>query len=327
MDDTLILATETGVVIAKPDGVDWRAARRGLHDQRATSVIARAGVIIAGTHKGLFRSPDFGESWEAAHRGLTIPHIRWLAFHPGMADFSAAGTEPAGLFISHNGGDSWQARPEVEALRDHLGWWLPYSPEAGCVRGLAFHGRRGYAAVEVGGVLRSDDEGKSWSLAAGSDGLPKFVEPQPGFIHADVHSIEVHPSSPDLVFAATNAGLYRSRDGGASWEMINLGGYTRAIRVDPADPDHIISGPARNVGSYGTIIETNDRGQTWSPMTAGLDAPWPDTMVERFTPINASTLGAVLDNGEVFAADLRTRQWRRILESVPGVNALTVMAA
>src|SRR5690606_39185941 len=149
---------------------------------------------LAGTTDGVQRSTDGGESWQAVHDGLTNRHIRWLAHHPQMPSLEFAGTEPAGIYVMQTGDDVWTARPEVAALRDQHDWMLPSSPEAGCVRGFAFHGQRVYAAVEVGGVLRSDDTGATWALAAGSDGSPNLSGPPETLVYPDVHDIAVHPS-------------------------------------------------------------------------------------------------------------------------------------
>ncbi len=54
----LILATRQGVVICERDEKDWKETSRGLIDQHATSIIAREGVILAGTENGIFRSGD-----------------------------------------------------------------------------------------------------------------------------------------------------------------------------------------------------------------------------------------------------------------------------
>jgi photosystem II stability/assembly factor-like uncharacterized protein len=249
--------------------------------------------------------------------------VRWLAYHPAISDLEFAGTEPAGIFVSQDGAEHWHERPEVAALRDQHGWMLPYSPEAGCVRGFAFHGQRVYAAVEVGGVLRSDNSGASWALAAGSDGDPDMGGPPEPFVHPDVHDIAVHPSDPNLVFAATGGGFYCSDDGGATWALL-YDCYCRALWLDPDDPRHIIFGPADYVGAVGRIEESHDGGQTWRLASDGLDVPFPRTMPERIRQVDGD-LFAVLDDGRVLIAPLETLKWRFILEGAGKVNAVTSM--
>ena len=52
----LILATEKGIVIGERQEKDWHESSHGLADQHVTSVIAREGVILAGTENGIYRS-------------------------------------------------------------------------------------------------------------------------------------------------------------------------------------------------------------------------------------------------------------------------------
>jgi photosystem II stability/assembly factor-like uncharacterized protein len=322
----IYLATEDGLIIGERNHNrdDWRIVRRGLEGRRVTSVIAREGVILAGTTDGIFHSDDDGQTWREASTGLSQQHVRWLAFHPDISDLEFAGTEPASIFVSRDGGNSWQECAEVARLRDHHRWFLPYSPQAGCVRGFAFHGSRAYAAVEVGGVLRSDDSGASWGLAEGSNGDPDLSGPPEPFIYPDLHSIHVHPSSPDLVFAPTGGSFYRSSDGGKTWQCL-YDCYCRAAWIDPADTAHIILGPADNVDTNGRIEETHDGGQTWHAASSGLTVPWRRHMVERFTQIGPE-LFAVLSNGQLLSAPLATLEWRPIPPEVKDVNAVTEMA-
>ncbi len=317
--DRLLLATQHGLVVCERNGDGWRELLRGLTDKSVTSVIAREGVILAGTPDGVFRSDDLGGTWHEASDGLSARHVRWMAYHPDVSDLEFAGTEPAGIFVSHDGGGSWRSCPEVTELRDRLKWSLPYSPEAGCVRGFAFLGTRGYAAVEVGGVLRSDDSGETWRLVEGSDGHPDLEGPPEPLIYPDVHSIAIHAWSRDAVIAPTGGGLYRSTDGGKVWALI-YECYCRAAWQNPDDPQNILLGPADGVDRDGRIEATNDGGMTWVSASDGLEVPWRDHMVERFTQADDEML-AVLSNGELLSAHFSVWQWRRILPSVEGVAA------
>ncbi len=318
----IIAGTDHGVVVATDSGAGYRPAFSALAGHHVTSVIAREGVILAGTREGVHQSDDGGQTWWTAAGGMRIRYVRWLAYHPDISDREFAGTEPAGIFVSHDGAATWRGCPEVEALRDEGRWFLPYSPEAGCVRGFAFHGSRAYAAVEVGGVLRSDDSGETWRLAAGSTGKGQLDIPPSPLVQSDVHSLVGHPGSPDLVYAATGEGFYISDDGGDTWAAMMPNVYCRAVWVDPNDADHIIVGPADSVRQKnGRIEESRDRGRSWHDASSGLDLPWPDGMVERFHAIDAN-LFAVTSDGRLYASGLDAFSWRRMLEEVEGITSI-----
>lgn len=300
---------------------NWQINHHSLNGSEVTSIIAREGVILAGTRDGLFYSDDGGHSWADHSQGLTYRHLRWLAYHPDISDFELAGTEPAAIFVSRDGSRTWHGSAEVETLREERGWWLPYSPAAGCVRGFALHGRRLYAAVEVGGLLRSDDQGQTWQLAPGSSGHPQFQRPTAGQLHADVHSLAVHPSSPDLIFAPTGGGFYRSADGGHTWECLYANCYVRAVWVDETDPHHMVLGPSAGAdGRDGRIEQTVDGGQSWQPLTARQTY----NMVERFYQAE-NKLFAVMSNGQLWFTDRQQLHWQTIGLTLPPINAVTIM--
>jgi hypothetical protein len=251
--------------------------------------------------------------------------VRWIAASPKQLALILAGTEPAGIFVSNDAGDSWNINPAVLKLRDANGWFLPYSPRSGCVRGFAFaesgpNKGRIYAAVEVGGVLVSDDNGRSWQLAAGSDGKPEMNRELGTMIHPDVHSITVHPSSSDIVTAATGGGLFRSIDAGRSWKNI-YPCYIRAVWVDPIDHQHLVAGPADGVSRNGRIEESRDGGCSWHSASIGLKAPWARHMVERFAQVNGE-LFAVLSNGELWSRKLSDPNWNRVLPEIDQIKAI-----
>lgn len=317
----IALATSDGFKACRRSGDGWELSHEALSEEHATCVSARGKLILVGTHDGIHRSEDAGRTWEKPAEGPDITHMRWLLCHPDIDGLAVAGTEPANIYRTEDGGRTWNGSPEVVKLREKGGWYLPYSPEAGCVRGFAAHGSRVYAAVEQGGMLRSDDKGTSWRLVEGSSGDTES-EPPP-MIHPDVHSVTVHPDSADLVFAPTGGGFYRSSDGGATWEMLYRC-YVRAVWVDPADPDYMVLGPADGVQSNGRIEVTVDGGRTWQRGSDGLDTPWPGNMVDRFARVNDRLL-AILADGTVLEADPHELNWQRILTRESSVEAITWM--
>jgi photosystem II stability/assembly factor-like uncharacterized protein len=321
----LYLATSIGLFIITHANGNWNIVGHTLTDKSLTGVVASKGVILAGTTQGIWRSSDNGQSWSEANATLAIRHVRWMAGSSDTPSFILVGTEPAGIFVSRDSGKTWHQNAEVVELRDKYGWFLPYSPEAGCVRGFAIaesgpHKSRVYAAVEVGGVLLSDDGGQKWHLAEGSDGKPDLNHEPGAKIHPDVHSLSVHPSSSDLVTAATGGGLYRSIDGGITWKCIYRC-YIRAAWVDPQDVGHIIAGPADGVSRNGRIEETHDCGQSWQPASIGMKGPWPRHMVERFYQ-HDNNLFAILSNGELWTRTSGQTAWQRILPEVSGIQAI-----
>ncbi|MGH2449292.1 MAG: WD40/YVTN/BNR-like repeat-containing protein [Chloroflexota bacterium] len=322
MNELLIVASRDGVTTFSQGQGEWQLVHRALEDHEPTAVVAREGVILAGTTDGVFRSDDGGRSFQEASKGLAYKHVRWMSYDPEISDRELAGTEPAGLFISSDGAGRWHSCSEIPKLRDQYHWFLPYSPEAGCVRGFAFHADRVYAAVEVGGVLRSDDRGDNWRLAGGSSGEPKR-ERLDHQVHADVHSVISYPSSPDVVFAATGGGLYGSSDGGDRWRALYSDCYCRAVWADKLDVRHVVLGPANGVNRDGRIEESWDGGESWENASAGLDLPWPRCMIERFYE-SGDELLAITSDGRLFSSPLVVRSWRRIVPEVGQVRAVAV---
>ncbi len=322
MENVLFIATNDGLYTAgKDDAENWELTGESLANQKVTSVSVRDGNVLAGTTTGIFHSEDLGQTWRPASKGLAVEHVRWLTYHPEIGGVAFVGTEPAAIFTTDDEALTWVEHPEVAQLRDENGWYLPYSPQAGCVRGFAFHGDRGYAAVEQGGLLRTDNRGATWFPVEGCNPDPKAEIPTT-FIHPDVHSVLVHSSSPDIVLSPTGGGLYLSKDGGKLWEQL-YDCYCRAAWMDPQDPKHIIFGPADSVDVKGRIERTLDGGKTWAATAIGLKVPWPEHMVERFLQVGPELL-AVLSNGHLLAATVNSLAWRRILPEVENVTAIDV---
>ena len=305
---------------------DGALAPLGLASERISAMHAwRDGeriVVLAGSYGGgLFRMA--GEGWSRVDAGLTASAFRFLGPDGTQPGALLAGTEPARIFRSEDGGQSWRELEGIARIDGHERWFLPYSPRAGAVRNVFTppgRPRSLLAAVEVGGLLSSDDGGESWALA-------------PVIADEDIHQITGHPHDPDLLYAALGTasltrpggdrarlgGVARSRDGGATWHKLETD-YTRSAIVPPARPDLVLAGPAPQVGQRGRIVVSHDEGDTWEPAGAGIDVPMPD-MVELFVAAPDGAVWAICSGGRLLRATAGEWTWSPAL---PGGAELEV---
>jgi photosystem II stability/assembly factor-like uncharacterized protein len=313
----LYVGSDDGVAVFEGQREEWHPRYVRLPGQGITVLTVLGQRAWAGTTAGLWRSLDGGATWSPADTGLSVRHVRALAVQPGQPDTLLVGTEPAAVFVSHDGGETWAEASDVARLRDEGGWSLPYSPAAGCIRGFALPAGYGegalagdciYAAAEVGGVLRSADGGVTWQLLGGG-------------VHPDAHALARHAADPDLVYAATGGGRYRSRDGGQRWELIG-DGYTRAVWLDPDRPETVLTGPARYMGAMGRVERSGDGGDTWSLASDGFEVPM-SGMVETFVGAGSHVL-ALTSEGGLYTAKRGIWMWHPLALGLPPVRAVVV---
>lgn len=144
-----------------------------------------------------------------------------------------------GLFRSRDGGASWQRTGEnLEHFRVLAVAVDPVRPEIV------------YAGTAFGGIFRSTDGGSTW--APSNQGLASYSETR-------VKLLQVDSRTPRRVFAATDTGLYLSRDRGASWKRL-LPYYVNTFAISPSDPRFVY------VVASGRGFRSTDGGFTWTPI-------------------------------------------------------------
>jgi photosystem II stability/assembly factor-like uncharacterized protein len=311
----LALGTDRGVVVL--EGPPWVEQRTGLDRHEVRSLCYAGGrqahVLLAGTYgRGVWRSLDYGETWTRATGLPDTCYVRALFSLPQAVGTVLAGTEPAGVYRSSDCGATWAEIDQIRRLPGASQWFLPYSPRAGAVRGFAADPRepqRLYAALEVGGILRSICGGDEWQLIDAE-------------VHPDVHSVAISPDGTTLL-AATGGGVYRSTDGGAAWDQV-ADAYTRAVSFHPQSPEIAVAGPAHHIGSEGRIIASHDGGQSWLLAARGVEIPMPD-MVEHFCvgagarPLT-DLLVAVTSDGRLLYSQLDPVAWQTLAVRTPPVR-------
>lgn len=225
---TLFAAVDSHVARIDPTPEGWiaRTLFRGggtclavhPHDPR---------VIYAGTDRGVWKSPDGGDIWHDTH----LPESKVTSIAIGAADGAVyAGTEPSRLFRSRDEGRSWTELTALQQIPSKPTWSYPPRPWTHHVRWIApdpFDAKRLLAGIELGGLMYSDDDGRS------------FLDHRPG-AQRDVHCLAWHPKLRDRACEAAGGGAAFSHDGGRTWQPADEGRdrhYCWAIAIDPEIED------------------------------------------------------------------------------------------
>ena len=158
---------------------------------------------------GVFRSTDRGKTWTRLIEGLIDCDTHDLVFlDESDGSRTVLCSTEAGVHKSVDNGESWS----LVTVPDEVAPW-PYwrsikyrADKSGVI--LASVGDK--PSGEAGVLLVSEDRGDNWHRAT-------LSEP----VNSTIWSIATHPADPDLLFFATIFGqIYRSRDGGYSWEKM-----------------------------------------------------------------------------------------------------------
>ena len=231
-------------------------------------------VVFAGTADGVYRSTDSGRSFKrAAFPGKT--QIWSFLVDAGNPDLVYAGASPIAMYRSEDRGESWRELPNP-GMPDRA-----VMPFACRVMRLAQHPSQPgtlYAALEVNGVMKTTDGGESWEDCSGDlirlAQLPhlksKIVSNTYNEGMLDGHAIAISPADPDAVIFAARMGLFRTADGGKSWQDMELGRfsnttYGRDIKVSPSDPNTLYAALSVAAASKdGALYRSTDKGETWS---------------------------------------------------------------
>jgi photosystem II stability/assembly factor-like uncharacterized protein len=185
-------------------GIEPVRERVHIHAIRAVQLAKGAPVLFAGTDAGLFRSSNSGVTWEQM-KGVGIALEPVLAIYaPASGASRLAIKTSSGLFISEDAGRVWQPAivPDGYYLYDVA---LPVEHEAAIL------------AATSRGILQSIDEGAHWKLV--TDGVPA----------ATVDSVRFNPSQGREAFLVQYGNVYRTADGGSSWQPFSSQGLEGAV--------------------------------------------------------------------------------------------------
>lgn len=225
-------------------GASWeavplpRAAREGEISAVAAPAGAAGTLYIAGPGLGVMRSEDGGRSWVWVDEDLPSRDVRALATHVDQTRTLYAFFEEA-IYRSEDAGESWtrmDGGPGVQVRR-------------------AFHSN-------MEGSMQS-----GWLFAATDDGVRRSMDcfcgwrPTGELPGGEVFDVVYDPESPDHVYAVTARGLFRTVNGGESWESVSASTRATALAVD--SQTGVLYAAADK-----TVLRSGDQGRTWEPTGA-----------------------------------------------------------
>jgi len=320
---TVLVGTSKGAFVLREGPAGWQVSGPHCQGWTINHVIGEPGgqrLWAAGGGEwfgaGVWRSGDGGTSWALAKLsdgqmdewGRRDPEFaRFMNYtDQGPAPFAGvkaiwslgragerllAGGNPAALYASDDGGESWAELPGLTAHPSRDSW------EPGAA-GLVLHSivadpgdpARLWVGISAAGVFASEDGGESWerrnrvSNEGGTAHDHAHQHPAAGDGHETghcVHNIVRAPSGAgDVMWQQNHHGVYRSADGGRSWSDRTEGlpsHFGFPVAVHPADPDTAwvlpLNGDTQGrypPGASAAVWKTSDGGASWARKGAGL---------------------------------------------------------
>lgn len=351
----LILGTRKGTILFERRGQEWkplRAAHMGIAVSYSM-IDPRTGTLWACLDHGhwgqkLQRSKDVGQTWEeltppAYPEGSLLKEgvpatMRYLwVLQPGPATEPGTiyiGTEPGGLFVSRDGGESFMLVASLWNHPSRMTWFGGGRDNAG-IHSVVIDPRDSrhlFVGVSCAGVFETTDGGATWNPR--NKGLKASFLPDPeAEIGHDPHLLAACPAAPDCMWQQNHCGIFNTTDGGKQWKEVTQkdgpANFGFAVSVDASDPNTawVVPGVKDECRvAYAQalcVCRTTDGGRSWTALRKGLPQEHCyDIVLRHALDLSGDALAFGSTTGNLFVSDDRGDSWRCLSHHLPPVYSV-----
>ncbi len=262
---------------------------------RSTAAVGVPGdpltYYFGGTGGGVFKTTDAGHNWTNVTDGFFgVGAVGAIAVAPSDVNVVYVGTGSAcprgnisvgdGMYRSTDAGKTWEHAGlrhagQIGAIAVH-----PDDPDLVYVAALGYI----FGTNEERGIFRSQDGGETWEKVFFLSDRTGFVDIQmdpnnPRILYAGAWRAERKPWT--LISGSEDGGVYRSKDGGDTWEKVEAGLPTglvgkTAIAISPANSDRIWV-LVEFEGDKGGLYRSDDGGESFTRINGDANLrqrPW-----------------------------------------------------
>lgn len=294
----------------------------------------------------VLRSTDLGHSFKETKSapafpgddGRALANIWALEAGDGKRELWC-GVEPAALFVSRDGGDSWEL---VDGISNHAHarQWQPGKGGL-CLHTILRDGDRVHVGISTGGHYLSEDRGDSFRPSNQGIGAGFEPDPYPEFGQC-VHKIARHPDAPGRLYLQNHGGwperpgigVLRSDDHGRTWTSISDGlpsDFGFPIVVHPHDPDTVYVVPLEPTtrtcpDGAPAVWRSGNGGRSWKRLSRGLPKRQSYFTVLRdaldIDALKSPALYLGTTTGQLWIGRDEGSQWDCLFESLPPINCV-----
>lgn len=324
------------------------AVYSALIDQRRRTPCIYASSCNPFFGMKVLRSTDLGKKFKETKSapafpkadGRAIANIWALEPGAGKKDL-LCGVEPASLFRSSDGGDSWEMVPGI-SNHDHAKQWQPGQGGL-CMHTILRTNGRLHVGISTGGHYISDDGGKTFNASNEGVGAGFVPDPYPEFGQC-VHKIATHPDAPGRLYMQNHGGwedrpgigVLRSDDHGETWYSIADGlpsDFGFPIAVHPHNPDIVYVLPLEAStrtcpDAKPSVWRSENGGKKWKPLRSGLPKKDSFFTVLRdamdFDECKSPSLYFGTTTGQLWMGRDGGQDWECVFDSLPPINCVKV---